>query len=350
MSEFLSWTASEFGGLSPSVLAQTPVPPAANTSLAADDMQGVDTCEPLFDALLLSTGSQPIVTDEVFIAIEDEQTLEVLLPELPDEQVEQMAQQFLATLVNRDVPVLMASSVALSTTQSPATSQSDAPLLTGKAKPISTQAQILVHAAATKNHHVLATQEEPTEGGLPKTVLTPAVTETLRLTGMHASSAGPVPVISAGHPQAQVNAPIRADGSGQALATQLQHALGERLNLQINNQIQHATIRLDPPDMGRIDIVVQIEAGKIQVQINAGQSDVYRALTQVSHELRQALTEQHFVNVDVRLSNQNQQQQPGQHQRQRQSGRENEQILANEQPDRARDTRTRDDKSILMTI
>lgn len=345
MSDFLAHTASDSGGLLQTAHPQTLLPSAAAILLESDETQSVIAGEMLFEELLLATGSVSLTTDEALAPTEEEGNFEMMLPELPDEQVEQMAQQFLATLVNRDVPMLMTTPAV--TTAIPA----HRPLNTqplAKTEQVAMEPHVVAHTPAPEKRHVRATSAEHTDLALPKTVFTPATAEALRLAGMNTAATPSIPVISAGQPQAQVNAPMRADGTGQALATQLQHALGERLNLQINNQIQHATIRLDPPDMGRIEIVVQIEAGKIQVQINAGQGDVYRALTQVSNELRQALTEQHFVAVDVRLSNQTHQQQPGQHQHK--SGRETDLILANEQQDAARDTRSRDDKSILMTV
>jgi flagellar hook-length control protein FliK len=92
---------------------------------------------------------------------------------------------------------------------------------------------------------------------------------------------------------------------------QLQRALGERLQVQVKQQIQHATIRLDPPDMGKIDISMQVDNGRVQVQINASHAEVYRALQQTSNDLRQSLTEQHFVQVNVQVSSQSGGQQQG---------------------------------------
>ena len=350
MSDFLAYTASDSGGLlQQTAHSQTLLAPATAALLEVDETQDVNAGEILFEELLLATSSVSIATDEEVVQPQEASTLDEVLAELPDEQVEQMAQQFLASLVNREVPMLMTATAVLpAAAEQPVARPLNVQLQTDKVEPAPMEMQPTAHAADAQNRHIRVASTQPAEIVLPKKAFTPATAETLRLAGLNVAPATNIPVISAGQPQAQVNAPMRADGSGQGLSAQLQHALGERLNLQINNQIQHATIRLDPPDMGRIEIVVQIEAGKIQVQINAGQSDVYRALQQVSNDLRQALTEQHFVDVDVRLSNQNQQQNPGQ--RQHHASRENERILANEQPDTAHETRSRDDKSILMTV
>ena len=156
-------------------------------------------------------------------------------------------------------------------------------------------------------------------------------------------------MVAAHAAQTTRNVPLRRAGATAEMRQQLQHALGERLNLRVNNQIQHATIRLDPPDMGKIEISLHFEAGKLQVQINAGQGDVYRALQQVSNDLRQALTEQHFVDVDVQVSSQSAQQQQRQDKQQEQQGETPAAILANDTESRHASERRSDD-SILMTI
>lgn len=125
---------------------------------------------------------------------------------------------------------------------------------------------------------------------------------------------------------------------------QLRTVLGERLQLQVENKVQHATIRLDPPDMGKIDISVHMEGGKLQVHINASQGDVYRALQQSSAELRQALTGQNSAAVEVQISANSQQQQ-----RQQQQQKPHDDILA------ARHIETQvdmgiDDGTLLITV
>ncbi len=97
---------------------------------------------------------------------------------------------------------------------------------------------------------------------------------------------------------------LKMDPEPSRWGEQLQRALGERLQVQVKQQVQHATIRLDPPDMGKIDISMQVESGRVQVQINASHAEVYRALQQTSNDLRQSLTEQHFVQVNVQVSSQ----------------------------------------------
>lgn len=143
-------------------------------------------------------------------------------------------------------------------------------------------------------------------------------------------------------------AAVKLESGGDRLAQQLHAALGERLQVQVKNQIQHATIRLDPPDMGKIDISLQIENGRMQVHINASQGEVYRALQQISNDLRQSLTEQNFVQVNVQVSSQSGQQQGGKEQPFADSHAA-VQAAAEPESDSQR-TGRREDDSVLLTV
>lgn len=266
------------------------------------------------------------------------------VPELTPEEQALIAQQFMASL--RVNPLA-----------DPALETAVRPLMLAENSAITAPAASGVPAAAeamtTHKPPVAATRTEAETKSAETPAGKPAAMPIVHKEAWHpvtpiSHSVAHLPVVSMGQSQAQVNAPLRLESSHQDIGQQLQSALGDRLNIQVNNQIQHATIRLDPPEMGKIEIVLHFEAGKLQVQINAGQSDVYRALQQVSQELRQALTEQHFVDVDVQVSSQHQQQQqPGHHPQQQ--GSLATPVLANDASD-TRATGPREDTSILMTI
>ena len=176
------------------------------------------------------------------------------------------------------------------------------------------------------------------------------------LTPLSLLNVGENVAISAARPMAQagvagnetqaIPTTVKLDPEPSRWTQQLQSALGERLQVQVKNQIQHATIRLDPPEMGKIEIAVHIENGRMQVTINASQGEIYRALQQVSNDLRQSLTEQSFVQVDVQVSSQgghrDGQQQPAQ-----QEQSQDVMAAANIETDaRAR----REDASVLLTV
>lgn len=149
-----------------------------------------------------------------------------------------------------------------------------------------------------------------------------------------------------GNETPSVSTTVKLDPEPSRWAQQLQSALGERLQVQVKDQIQHATIRLDPPEMGKIDIAVQIENGRVQVTINASQGEVYRALQQVSNDLRQSLTEQNFVQVNVQVSSQN-----GQREGQQQSAPQKQQqdVMAAVSIEADASAR-REDASVLLTV
>lgn len=151
---------------------------------------------------------------------------------------------------------------------------------------------------------------------------------------------------------AAANAPrqtatLRLDTQDARWTQQLQGALGERLQLQVKDQVQHATIRLDPPEMGKIDISLHIENGRIQVSINASQGEVYRALTQISNELRQSLTEQNFLQVNVQVSSHH-----GQQNGRGQTFREQQDAIAAGADIAAEESTfsVNEDDSVLMTV
>ncbi|MBB1198967.1 flagellar hook-length control protein FliK [Enterobacteriaceae bacterium 89] len=151
------------------------------------------------------------------------------------------------------------------------------------------------------------------------------------------------------NPTVMQHAPVQVDLEDSRWSQQLQSALGDRLQVQVKNQIQHATIRLDPPEMGKIDIALQVDNGRVQVQINASHAEVYRALQQTSNDLRQSLTEQNFIQVNVQVSSQSGGQQQGKGQAF--SHQQSAAILAgNEFAGQEHDAQRRHDDSVLLTV
>ncbi|WP_368543874.1 flagellar hook-length control protein FliK [Enterobacter soli] len=143
--------------------------------------------------------------------------------------------------------------------------------------------------------------------------------------------------------------PIKMDADEAKWAQQLHGALNDRLQLQVRNQVQHATIRLDPPEMGKVDISLQIENGRMQVHISASNGETYRALQQISNELRQSLTEQNFVQVNVQVSSQSGQSQQGHKEQQMLAAQESPAAGAEIAAEETQATFTKDD-SVLLTV
>lgn len=109
-----------------------------------------------------------------------------------------------------------------------------------------------------------------------------------------ASSAAPAPLAPERH--LKLHAP-QAQWGEQMLAS-----LREHVDLQINQRIQNATIRLDPPELGSLEIFLSHESGRLSVQLSAANAEVARLLQQTSERLRQELVGQNFVQVNVQVS------------------------------------------------
>ncbi|KRW60909.1 flagellar hook-length control protein FliK [Pseudomonas sp. TTU2014-080ASC] len=83
---------------------------------------------------------------------------------------------------------------------------------------------------------------------------------------------------------------------------QMLQSLRDSVEMQINQRVQNATIRLDPPELGSLEIFLSHEGGRITVQLSAANTDVARLLQQTSERLRQELVAQNFVQVNVQVS------------------------------------------------
>lgn len=132
-------------------------------------------------------------------------------------------------------------------------------------------------------------------------------------------------------------ATLSMDELGEKLTTLLK----DQIHFQLNKQQQISTIRLDPPSLGKLEIAVQLDNGKLMVHIGANQSEVCRALQQVSDDLRQHLTAQNFMEVNVQVSSEGQSQQ-------QQSGHQQEEVSAALQLDDA--PQFQQNESVLIKV
>jgi flagellar hook-length control protein FliK len=79
-------------------------------------------------------------------------------------------------------------------------------------------------------------------------------------------------------------------------------ALGERLSVQLNRGSSQATLRLDPPMMGTIEIVIRHDAAGVQVHLSASHGDVLRQLHGIGNALTQDLVQRNHGDVTVHVS------------------------------------------------
>ncbi len=90
--------------------------------------------------------------------------------------------------------------------------------------------------------------------------------------------------------------------SAKDMGQQLSAMMADKISLQVNTKTPTATIRLDPPDLGKIDLVVKFDNDKLHVQINASSQATRESIQMTSERLRAELVEQNFLHVDVSIS------------------------------------------------
>lgn len=99
---------------------------------------------------------------------------------------------------------------------------------------------------------------------------------------------------------------LKLQGPEHKWGEQMLHALRENVEMQVQQRMQSATIRLDPPELGSMEIFLSHESGRLSVQISAAQADVARLLQSTSERLRQELVGQNFMQVSVGVSSEGQ--------------------------------------------
>lgn len=82
----------------------------------------------------------------------------------------------------------------------------------------------------------------------------------------------------------------------------LLQALGERLHVDVERGFERAVIRLDPPAMGSVEIVIRHQGGALQVQLTATHGEVLRQLHGIGESLRDGLVQRNFGEVSVQVS------------------------------------------------
>lgn len=87
----------------------------------------------------------------------------------------------------------------------------------------------------------------------------------------------------------------------------LHEALGDRLQWQVQQGREQAVIRLDPPNLGRIDITIRQEGQLMQVHLSATHREVVQQLQGLSDQLRQDLSLRQSADVSVSVSDQSRQ-------------------------------------------
>ncbi|WP_374585941.1 flagellar hook-length control protein FliK, partial [Pseudoduganella sp.] len=95
---------------------------------------------------------------------------------------------------------------------------------------------------------------------------------------------------------------LRLTGQPEQWQQPLRAALGDRLQLQLARNDERAVIRLEPPNMGSVEISVRHSGGALQVNIAASHSEVLRQLNTIGDAVRQDLSQRQFSDVAVTVS------------------------------------------------
>lgn len=96
--------------------------------------------------------------------------------------------------------------------------------------------------------------------------------------------------------------PLTLDGRSSLWAEQMLAPLSERLRVQSQLGVKQATLRLDPPNLGKLDLQVRTEDDRVFIQISATNPMVRDQLLQLSDRLRQdILFGQSYSQVDVEI-------------------------------------------------
>lgn len=97
-------------------------------------------------------------------------------------------------------------------------------------------------------------------------------------------------------------------GTQNEWGQRLLNVLGDKVSLQIGQQLQRAHIRLDPPHLGSIEISIDIDGDKTSVSLVTSNAQVREAISQTLEQLRQTLLQNGSVSVDLNLSDKQQEQ------------------------------------------
>ncbi|WP_235914305.1 flagellar hook-length control protein FliK, partial [Rugamonas rivuli] len=95
---------------------------------------------------------------------------------------------------------------------------------------------------------------------------------------------------------------VKLAGSPEQWQQPLREALGDRLQVQLQRNNDHAVIRLEPPNMGSIEISIRHSAGSLQVNLSANHSEVLRQLNTIGDSVRQDLSTRQYADVSVTVS------------------------------------------------
>ncbi|MFI3275590.1 flagellar hook-length control protein FliK [Vibrio sp.] len=101
-------------------------------------------------------------------------------------------------------------------------------------------------------------------------------------------------------------APVKVDENKQVWGQQMLSVLKDRVQMQMNQDVSQARIRLDPPHLGTLELAVKVDNNKVHVQLFASVPTLREAISQQAERLRFDLESKQLqgATVDVDVSDQ----------------------------------------------
>jgi flagellar hook-length control protein FliK len=104
----------------------------------------------------------------------------------------------------------------------------------------------------------------------------------------------PTPAAAQPAAQLQVNTPVGSDGWAQSL--------GDRVVTLTERDVSHAQLKLNPPQLGPLEVRVQVNGDQASVSFTTHSNVTREALEQAAPRLREMLGSQGFASVNVSVS------------------------------------------------
>jgi flagellar hook-length control protein FliK len=305
--------------LSPAALAAGAEQGAIHRRQSADATQGYQSLDPSLDPADLAALAQPLPVQEGQEETTDEEALAAAMAALLAQDGARVGSDPVATGFSRRAADISYFAPA------PGLTQARAPL-TGEATPSMSPpltletlqarlklGQTVAAPVAADGGHI--SPQTPGASGAgdsashrPAPALPPALLAALGAEpgrGEGAEVKGTqTPTLVTGTPARQPDyqwAPARLADNPAQWGQQLVEVLRDKVEMQVNHQIKQAHIRLDPPELGRLELTVRMEGDKLSVQLNAASPAVRDALIQTMERLRMSLAPHHAGGVEVNV-------------------------------------------------
>jgi flagellar hook-length control protein FliK len=164
------------------------------------------------------------------------------------------------------------------------------------ARPVPDAAAGTVQAAASTPRTYAATVPAGTDSDLAARIDATATRDSASVNGATLAAPAPAAQRDAGADT------VALPGPPAAWRQSLREALGERLQMQAGRGLEQAVIRLDPPQLGRVEIAIRHSAGSLEVTLSATHGEVLRQLHAVSDNLRSDLAQRQYAEVAVTVT------------------------------------------------